>query len=227
MSHLIKLKNASGNVNSWAGKEFVIDEEYTVPTDANRAKWQNNSGVLVAIANSDLLVGDGGEFFSDVNQALDWLKGNISAKVEVVKSESLPPFANKVTSDDKKLYRRKHGISLDSPATVIAAGETKTLSLVVPYNNAKINKIEIIGGKIGDTVDLKVYDTPTGTLSTVPNYMLNQFGFSVYVGSDFYEDSSNYDADLIKDMKIELSYSNNHDSDDVVPYANIVLHEVK
>ena len=148
-------------------------------------------------------------------------------QVEIAKQVLPPAFADKVLPDGKKLYRRKYGIVLDNSSTEIAAGQTGTLSFVVPYANAKINKLEIIGGRIGDCVDLKVYDTPTGTISTVPNYMLNQFGFDVYINGPFYADFSNYDADLIKDMKIELTYKNKHSTDSITPFANIVLHEVK
>lgn len=141
-------------------------------------------------------------------------------QVSIVDSVNPPPFASKVLSNGKKLFRRKHGVS-----GTIEANSSGTLSLVIPYALAKINKVEIVNCAIGDTADLKVYDTPTGTISTVPNYMLNQFGFDVCLPDNFYVDESNYDADLIQNMKIEITYKNNSSEDREVG-INIVLHQL-
>lgn len=130
------------------------------------------------------------------------------------------PFSSKIISDGSKLYRRKHGANASIPAN-----SSGTISLVVPYNLCKINKAELVNTAVGDTVDFKVYDTPTGTLSTVPNLMLNQFGFGVEMPDNFYEDYSEYDADLIKDMKVEVTYYNNSGSARTVG-VNFTLHEV-
>lgn len=141
-------------------------------------------------------------------------------EVTVVSSITPPPFAAKVLPNGKKLFRRKHGVS-----ETIEANSSGTISLVIPYALAKVNKVEIINCAVGDTADLKVYDTPTGTISTVPNYMLNQFGFDVVLPNGFYVDESNYDADLIQDMKIEITYTNNSDQNRLVG-INIVLHQL-
>ena len=66
---------------------------------------------------------------------------------------------------------------------------------------------------------------PTGTFSTVPNYMLNQFGFNVVVSELLYSDKSDYDADLIKDMKVKLVYKNDTNASKEVG-VNITFHEV-
>ena len=75
MPYTIKIKNDSGSIQTWAGKEFAIAEEYTVPNDGNRVKYQNHEGLLTAIGNGDALVGDGSEYFTDINKAINWLKG--------------------------------------------------------------------------------------------------------------------------------------------------------
>jgi len=131
-----------------------------------------------------------------------------------------PPFAAKTLPDGRKLFRRKHGTS-----GTISGNSTGTINFSVPYENCKINKVELLNGKIGDSVNLKVYDTPTGTISGVPDYMLNQFGFDVYINNSYYEDTCNYDADLIEDMVVSLEYTNNS-SESVTIYWNICLHEV-
>lgn len=108
------------------------------------------------------------------------------------------------------------------------------LSLVMPYPAAKFNKVEIVGGKEGDYIDLIVYDSLVGIVqqamgvpaeSVTPNLLLNQFGFSVCIGSGVYSDESSYDADLYQDMEISLVYYNTSDSAITVG-VNWTLHEL-
>ena len=134
---------------------------------------------------------------------------------------SREPFATKEMQSGKKLYRRKHGLSL-----LVNAGATQALVFNVPYPHAKINKIEIINGKSLDFVDLKVCDDANGTYSTIPNYCLNQFGFAVRVADGIYIDKSDYDADLYLGMALTFDYTNNSLSDNTIG-LNIILHEVK
>ena len=108
----------------------------------------------------------------------------------------------------------------------ILDGEEGSIELVVPYNLCHINEMEFTNCKEGMTVDFKVHDTPTGTFSTVPNYMLNQFGFDVELPDGYYKDHSNYDATLILNMKIVIVVKNNTGAA-ITPKGNIVYHEVK
>jgi len=121
-----------------------------------------------------------------------------------------------------RLFRRKHGFK----SAEIPAGQSGIIELVVPYDLAKINEIEITNAKEGVLLDFKVYDTPTGAISTVPNYMLNQFGFDVELPDGFYRDRSNYDADVQLGMKIELTVKNNT-SEPYTARGNVVWHEIK
>jgi len=94
MSYTIQIKNDSGSVQTWAGKEFAIAEEYTVPTDTNRIKYQTNAGLLTAIGAGDALVGNGTAYFSDVNEALNWLKGHDTTPKD---SEGIPYAKTRMT----------------------------------------------------------------------------------------------------------------------------------
>jgi hypothetical protein len=135
--------------------------------------------------------------------------------------EYTTPFLPKKQGENK-LFRRKKGFK----SSEIADGSTGTIEIIVPFPSVKINELEIVNGKEGAVLDFKVHDTPTGTISTVPNLMLNQFGFDVELPDGFYRDRSEYDADLIQDMKIIITVKNNTGS----PYTcrgNIVFHEVK
>lgn len=130
-----------------------------------------------------------------------------------------------------KLFRRKHGFKIVD----IPAGQSVTLELNVPYNAVKINEIEFVNCKVGDTVNFKVKDTPTGTISAtlvatnftaIPNLVLNQFGFDAELPDGFYRDVSEYDADLIKDMKIVIEYTNNG-TETFTARGNVTYHEVR
>jgi len=131
------------------------------------------------------------------------------------------PFCSKELADGKKLYRRKHGYSLSCPANT-----NSDLIVSVPYDAAKINEIEIINLPIGTKIDFSILDTPSGTISGQPNYLLNQFGFDVRAADSFYKDHSPYDADVIRDLQLKVTVKN-ETSDAFDCYVNIVFHEVK
>ena len=140
------------------------------------------------------------------------------------------PFKSKVLWNGDRLFRRKHGLNL----TCNMNSET-CFEFVCPYDKAKINIVEVINGSHGDCVDFKVYDTPTGAVQlsqgvdpndVVPSKMLNQFGFDVYISEGIYSDKSDYDADIIKDMKIEITYKNNSLLVTKDVSINVVFHEV-
>jgi len=71
---------------------------------------------------------------------------------------------------------------------------------------------------------MKVYDTATGTYSGVPNYMLNQFAYSVNIAKDYYVRLSQFDADLYTGMIIQFTY--NSVSDKTIGF-NLIMNEVK
>lgn len=130
---------------------------------------------------------------------------------------SNPAFSAK-TVGTKKLYSRSTGAKY----TVVVGANT--LDFVVPYNEVKFNGLQICNGKVGESVNLKVLDTPTGTISGVPDYQLNQFGYSVNMPDGFYQRESAYDADLIKDLKIRMEYTA---TEARYLYVNYLIHELK
>lgn len=223
------VKNNTLITKTYAGKDVLAGTYREVDSDL----WTKDAALLTDIGNSDALMAkddSGTTDITDINQAIDFLKSNVPSEVEVVKQDQIPPFAAKTLPiTGQKLFRRKHGVS-----ETVTAGQSKDIKLIVPYNLVKINKAEIINGKAGDTVDLKILDTPQGHIqlsmgtppeSVIPSLMLNQFGFDVNVPDGFYVDESNYDADMIKDMEIVITYKNNDISDRTVG-INITLHEV-
>lgn len=144
-------------------------------------------------------------------------------EVTVVKQKQIPAFASKtIPETGQKLFRRKHGLGWTS----VAPNSSETITLVVPYTLAKIDEAELMGCGEGDCVDLKVHDNDAGTISTVPDKMLNQFGFDVCMPNGSYKDHSQYDADLILGMKVKLTYKNNSSTETRNIGVNITLHEV-
>jgi hypothetical protein len=119
---------------------------------------------------------------------------------------------------NKSLFKRIHGVQINC-----IQGEN-IYEFFVPYNLCKINCIEIVGGSNCDKIDLEVYDNANGTISGIPNLKLNQFGFSVNVCKDFYEQKSEFDADLILGMKLEVHYLANIAG---LIGVNFILNELK
>lgn len=131
------------------------------------------------------------------------------------------PFGEKVLPNGKKVFTRIHGMS----GTV--AGAPDNLDFVIPYASCKLTGIQIINCELGDKVNMKVLDTPSGTISGTPNLVLNQFAFDVNMTKDFYEYKSSYDADLIQDMKVRIEFD--AITSDLLPktiYVNFLLHQV-
>lgn len=119
---------------------------------------------------------------------------------------------------DKKLFSRITGKKFP-----VAVG-VNTLDFLIPKNEMKMNGVEITNGKMGETVNFKVLDTATGTISTIPNFMLNQFAFDVNLPDGFYSQKSDYDADVIKDLVIRIEITAVEARDLCVNY---LLHELK
>lgn len=134
--------------------------------------------------------------------------------------QRMTPFRDKAVAGGK-LYRRKYGFK----SGTITDGNQEIVELIVPFV-CKINEIEFVNAKDGVTVDFKVHDTSTGFISAEPFYMLNQFGFDVEMSDGLYRDISEYDADLVTDMRVRITVKNNTGSDYICK-GNIVYHEVK
>lgn len=136
---------------------------------------------------------------------------------EQVAVNTQPAFAGK-TVGSQRIFKRVHGVSQS-----LSVG-SNTVEFVIPYVACKITGVELIGGALGDTVNFKVYDTPTGTISGYPNVQLNQFGFNVNLRPEYHAENSSYDADLIQDLKLSVEYTS---VDAKTIYINFILHEVK
>lgn len=144
------------------------------------------------------------------------------------------PFASKADANGK-FFRRSHGVrAMLAPGTE-EIPVTTTLELIVPYNQAKISKIDFLWLPEQITGDLEVYDSATSIAQSlsgvpeglrVPNKMLNQFAFDYCIAEKFHSDESQYDADLFIGMKLEIHLINRTAITKRVG-INFHLHEVK
>lgn len=209
--NIAKIKNIDTSDHSIMGTILSQNEELTIQ-DSLRIAIASNSTIITKIIEGKLQVGSSSGYISDVNDQINWLKDQTNAIYETL------PFASKTLKDGKKLYKRVHGVS--TPID----NETKNIDFTVPYEACKITGVELINTDIGDSVNLKVLDTTTGTYTTIANYMLNQFGFNVYLAPGSHKEISQYDADLYLNMQLRIEYTTEATK---TVYVNFILHEVK
>lgn len=203
---------------NWAKFKTILDSKNLSPQEVDTPAW---GYVLAAF--------DGPQKYTctideDDNTGADKLdyEANYQPKANRAIVSPTLPFAAKTLPDGSKLYERKHGVA----GSEVVAGQSKTTIFSVPYPICKITAVQVVGSKLGDQVDFRILDTPAGTVSTVPNYPLNQFGFGVYVTDGEFKEESRYDADLFLGLQLEMTYINNGSSP-VTPNYNVLLHELK
>lgn len=132
------------------------------------------------------------------------------------------PLSSNIDTTGKKLFARMTGI----PAVSVPANSSHDFDYILTYDEVKINSTEVIGCNAHDTVDFMIYDTDTGTYTTVPNFLLNQYGFGVNLKQDFHSFHSEYPGTLNVGMKVRVRYHNNSNSATTVS-VNLRIHELK
>lgn len=140
----------------------------------------------------------------------------------VIGISAIPAFAAKtvvIAGVTKNLFKRFTGI-----AQALSAGANTFIWAQSAFPWVKFLGLEVLNGEIGDTCDLYVLDTPTGTYSGVPNYPLNRFAFTANIAKDFYKHTSEYDADMFQNLQIKFVY--NSVSAKTI-YINFDMNEVK
>lgn len=152
----------------------------------------------------------------DSTEIVDFETNFKSAGNKSITTQSTP-FASK-SIGAKKLFKRAVGIS-----SSVSTGDNIIL-YTIPYAWVKITGMEIIGAEVGDVCSLLVLDSAAGTYSQVPNYTLNQFGFTINLAKDYYEHKSEYDADLYLNMQIKIVYNSISTK---TARINLILNEMK
>jgi len=208
------LHNTSNITKYYLGTETAADGFYLI-TDAKHSTLANTASILSDILSGELKISLDGttNMAGSPTDHLNRLKNPLPVAIDSTQY----PFASKKLADGKKLFRRVHGISAAVSTT------QSSHKFTIPFTSCKITGVEIIGAETGDFVDLNILDTATGTVSSIPNYKLNQFGFNVYLAADYHQDTSNYDADLFAGLQIEIWYTSISTK---TVYFNYILHEV-
>jgi hypothetical protein len=159
---------------------------------------------------------------SDTTDLNDWVNNYKSIANAVVPFTYQSPFSSKklaVGGSVKNLFARNTGKRF-----TLTASTTTECVYTATFPWVKMTGIECIGGEVGDYADLKVYDTPTGTYSGVPNLQLNQFGYEVNIAPGLYSRSSSFDSDLYVGMIIKLFY---YSISNKTVGINFLMNEVK
>lgn len=119
------------------------------------------------------------------------------------------PWNSKRTKDGKRIIRRKHGLGTHD----VRIDQINVIDFEVPYDHCKIDELEIIGCQKFDMVSLK----------SIGGVFDIQVGFDMVLPANYYNDKSDYDADLYKGQTIRLEYKS--ETDKRVGF-NITLHEL-
>lgn len=189
-----------------------------IQTEVMPENWYylyQNFSFLKDLSKNNIYISDGiQEYVGDDANAY------VSKAVQSYQSTITPtlPFAAK-TYGSKKLYKRVVGIQ-----QAVALGVDTTFTWVCTFPWVKFMAVEIMGGETGDTCSFFVLDTSAGTYSGVPNAPLNQFGFTANVAKDFYEQRSEFDADIYQGLQIQMVY---HSKSDKIIGVNFVMNELK
>lgn len=123
-----------------------------------------------------------------------------STAAQVVLPTSFSAKTVVVSGTLKRLYARNTGIQ----ATVSPG--SNTINYTATYAWAKVIGMECINALPGDYASMQVYDNHAGTYSGVPDALLNQFGYSLNMGPDYYKRESPFDADLYAGMVMKITY---------------------
>lgn len=209
----MRVKNNKITDDTWAGMTILAGAEYDLQA-TEVSVWQASDKVISDLSAGNLLVGDGVTYQAAGALAVNFLLGT---GVKDVSVQAQPSFTSKKVGT-KSLFIRATG-----KVFPVVVG-LNVLDFVITYNVMKFNGLQIVNGKVGETVNLKVLDTPAGLISGVPNYMLNQFGFDVNLLDGEFIRESRYDADVFKDMVVRVELTAIEARDFRVNYS---LHEVK
>lgn len=192
-------RNKTGAEIVLRGRTIAADSFFEIPS-TEYSVWASDDAVIDALSFPEdytLSLDGSGDFSTSSAKNIHLLMNEVPTEVSTV---AAPSFTAK-TLNDKKIYARnsgtQHALSMGSNVFSITA----TLAW------AKVTGVEVIGAETLDYVDFKVKDTPAGLYSGVPNYTLNQFGFSVNIAKDYYRREASFDADLYVGMVLEFTYN--------------------
>lgn len=197
-------------INSWAAFKSMMSSKALGFQYVEYATWYDLYIIEGTTVWSSSLLKDEGADVTDFENNYKSLGNKPSIPLNL-------PFGSKLLPDGKKLFRRVRGTSAS-----VTAG-SNNIDFIVPFTNCKITGLQILNAAMGDKASFQILDTDSGTISTVPYYLLNTFGTDVYIAPEFAAYPSKYDADLIAGLTLRIVYTA---TDSRTIYVNYDLHEV-
>ena len=95
---VIRAKNISGQPQTLAGKQFAVDEEYTIEAQ-QLPKWNTSDAVISAIVAGTFQIGDANSWLNTITRQIDWLKGNF----QEIAIQGVAVEANRLQSMDNRV----------------------------------------------------------------------------------------------------------------------------
>lgn len=116
-----KIKNADTISHVWCGQTVEPNEYHTI-LESSEEKWMHDNQLLIDIANRIAIVNNGVSDFSDIDEAIDYLKDNQPQSVNIISAPEPQPFA-------LPAYRTKRNATA-SPVT-IESNSTHTIDFLL------------------------------------------------------------------------------------------------
>jgi len=194
------IHNIQAETKVYQGREILAGAFFQIEGSLD-SEYRSDALLISDLALSVVRMSADGltDYSTNGSSNVDFLK-NMVREVQVT---SQIPFGAKSQVIDgvlKKFYARNTGKQFD----VVEGSNELTYTATFPW--VKMLGIECINAEALDTAELRVYDSPAGTYSGVPNALLNQFGYTLNMAAGFYGRSSPFDADLYAGMVIKITY---------------------
>lgn len=143
----------------------------------------------------------------------------VQNEISTVAVATLPPLATNAAPNGKSYFERRMGFQQS-----LAAGANTFAWAQSTFPSAQVYAVEIVGGEAGDFVDFNVLDSTTGMLTTIPNYKLNQFGFSYNVAPNYQLCQALFPAQVPRNLQFQFVYSSKSAKTIGI---NLIFNEVK
>ena len=220
------IKNDSGSTKTWVGQEITNQSYYEIQSN-EELEWANNSTLLTDIGSGDAVVAkddSGNTDFSDVNEAIDYLKGDVPYSVKVL-----------AFTDPNGVTNRFEGFS--GTAT---KNTTTDIDFLIPYDR------QLNGGYMmqqdgfwGDKFTFQIIDKDgvgvtkgwynQATFDAMGNiYVANEFAKNWYVDPDKTSQhaiESSFTGTIYDGLYVRIKYTSVGTVDDVKIELNLFLSE--
>jgi len=207
------IHNISGVEKTYEGTPIANGSFYQIPLTME-ASYASNDTILLDITSGDIVMSKDGstDITSGTSYQIDFLKSLLQSEVKI---QELPAFGSKTGHSFKGRGIEKNCIKNSETDIEWVVDDTYDLS-----------GVEILNGALGDHVQLMVVDDNLGTYSTVPDYILDQFGIDWKIRPDVFIKDLPYTARLMTGMILRFRYLNKDITNDRMIYVNLDLHKV-